>query len=343
MMSLRNSTEFLETLSEGIQAEYARQEEKFGEFWRDLSHWPDEFHADDRMISVLTEEYLELVMANNDDEGDERLEEEALHTAVVALRIVETIRRRMSEPVRSELTEEEQETLAQMRENMTVGGELTGEHDLSPKLWTEDDRVDRVSDSQPTYALTSEEREAMEASMDLDERLDRDNVATDSEKEYFRMHREVKGNVESRFNPDDAGNNSGPMTQCIKSTDIDQRPWSPDWRTNVVSVPTEVTRDPFEPPEAPEGYEWVLMPERPGGARHGGTYRSPGETGHYSSLNPEPIQVIRAWGLNFLEGSALKYLARYKKKGKPIQDLEKVEFYTGQLKEEQKRLGSGDG
>jgi hypothetical protein len=84
---------FLEYIQEDIEAEYERQEKKFGTFWRSIPYW-DQMWADDRMASVLTEEFLEFIRANNDDEIDERLAEEALQTAVVALRIIETIRKR---------------------------------------------------------------------------------------------------------------------------------------------------------------------------------------------------------------------------------------------------------
>ena len=92
--------------------------------------------------------------------------------------------------------------------------------------------------------------------------------------------------------------------------------------------------------EAPEGFEWVRLPERPGGANHGGAFTSPGETGHYSDLNPEPIQVIQAWGLDFLAGSALKYLARFPRKG-GVEDLEKVKFYADQIIARERREGRG--
>jgi hypothetical protein len=82
----------------------------------------------------------------------------------------------------------------------------------------------------------------------------------------------------------------------------------------------------FGTPEAPEGYEWVLMPS----IDFGDAEASPGEKGHYSSLKPEPLQVIQAWGLDFLVGSALKYLARYPRKG-GVEDLQKVKFYADQL------------
>lgn len=48
---------------------------------------------------------------------------------------------------------------------------------------------------------------------------------------------------------------------------------------------------------------------------------------HYASLNPEPIDVIEAWGLCFHLGSALKYLARHDRKGSPITDLRKAAWY----------------
>jgi hypothetical protein len=41
----------------------------------------------------------------------------------------------------------------------------------------------------------------------------------------------------------------------------------------------------------------------------------------------EPRKVISAWKCNFNIGSALKYLARYKKKWNPIEDLEKAKKY----------------
>lgn len=50
---------------------------------------------------------------------------------------------------------------------------------------------------------------------------------------------------------------------------------------------------------------------------------------HYDEGDPvyEPIKVIQAWKLNFAIGSAVKYLARYKKKWNPIEDLEKAKQY----------------
>lgn len=41
----------------------------------------------------------------------------------------------------------------------------------------------------------------------------------------------------------------------------------------------------------------------------------------------EPYKVINAWGANFNIGNAIKYLARYKKKWNPIEDLEKAKQY----------------
>jgi len=52
---------------------------------------------------------------------------------------------------------------------------------------------------------------------------------------------------------------------------------------------------------------------------------------HYSRLSPQPIEVIEAWGLNFHEGSILKYLARYKCKGSPVRDLRKLAWYANRL------------
>jgi len=41
----------------------------------------------------------------------------------------------------------------------------------------------------------------------------------------------------------------------------------------------------------------------------------------------EPIKVINAWKMDFNIGNAIKYLARYKKKWNPVEDLKKAIFY----------------
>jgi hypothetical protein len=41
----------------------------------------------------------------------------------------------------------------------------------------------------------------------------------------------------------------------------------------------------------------------------------------------EPYKVINAWKANFNIGNAIKYLARYKKKWNPIEDLQKAKQY----------------
>lgn len=84
---------------------------------------------------------------------------------------------------------------------------------------------------------------------------------------------------------------------------------------------------------APEGYSWVLVPAKPEGT-------SPGEKGHYSDRALEPIQVAEAWGMDFLEGSALKYLARYRKKG-GVESLEKVKWFVDRIIQREKREGRG--
>lgn len=50
---------------------------------------------------------------------------------------------------------------------------------------------------------------------------------------------------------------------------------------------------------------------------------------HYNMGNPayEPYKVISEWGCNFNIGNAIKYLARYKQKWNPIEDLEKAKKY----------------
>jgi hypothetical protein len=48
---------------------------------------------------------------------------------------------------------------------------------------------------------------------------------------------------------------------------------------------------------------------------------------HYTRLDPEPIDVIEAWGLNFRLANALKYVARAGFKGERESDLEKAIWY----------------
>lgn len=46
---------------------------------------------------------------------------------------------------------------------------------------------------------------------------------------------------------------------------------------------------------------------------------------HYKQFQGyEPKDAIRAWGLNFNTGSAVKYVARHRDKGKPVEDLRKA-------------------
>lgn len=48
---------------------------------------------------------------------------------------------------------------------------------------------------------------------------------------------------------------------------------------------------------------------------------------HYARLDPEPIDVIRAWGLDYCRGCAVKYIARAGHKGDAAEDLRKAIRY----------------
>jgi hypothetical protein len=48
---------------------------------------------------------------------------------------------------------------------------------------------------------------------------------------------------------------------------------------------------------------------------------------HYQQYRFEPIKVRQDWDLPPMVDSALKYIARYRFKGKPIEDLEKAIQY----------------
>jgi hypothetical protein len=44
---------------------------------------------------------------------------------------------------------------------------------------------------------------------------------------------------------------------------------------------------------------------------------------HYKKLDPEPWNVITAWNLGYLDGTALKYIARWRDKG-GLNDIRKA-------------------
>jgi len=48
---------------------------------------------------------------------------------------------------------------------------------------------------------------------------------------------------------------------------------------------------------------------------------------HYSDMKIGPTAVIKANNMGFFDGNALKYVMRYKVKGKPIEDLKKAISY----------------
>jgi hypothetical protein len=48
---------------------------------------------------------------------------------------------------------------------------------------------------------------------------------------------------------------------------------------------------------------------------------------HYERLNPEPIDIIEAWNMDFHLGCALKYICRAGYKDDAIQDLKKAVWY----------------
>ena len=52
---------------------------------------------------------------------------------------------------------------------------------------------------------------------------------------------------------------------------------------------------------------------------------------HYTKGKIEPIEVIEDWGLGYCDGAALKYIARYKRKGDPLSDLKKARWYIDRL------------
>lgn len=60
---------------------------------------------------------------------------------------------------------------------------------------------------------------------------------------------------------------------------------------------------------------------------------------HYKKSTIQPIEYIHANGLNFSEGSIVKYITRWRSKG-GVKDLEKIKHYVDLLIEMEKKYGS---
>lgn len=62
---------------------------------------------------------------------------------------------------------------------------------------------------------------------------------------------------------------------------------------------------------------------------------------HYTAAGEvyQPLNIIEAWGLDFLEGNVLKYLLRAGKKdpSKRTEDLKKAQFYMNRLVEREEQ------
>ena len=52
---------------------------------------------------------------------------------------------------------------------------------------------------------------------------------------------------------------------------------------------------------------------------------------HYNTGKVEVIDAIEEWEMGFCDGNVIKYVARHKHKGKPIEDLKKAKWYLERL------------
>lgn len=52
---------------------------------------------------------------------------------------------------------------------------------------------------------------------------------------------------------------------------------------------------------------------------------------HYCQGGIECLDFITAWEMGFEDGNVVKYLARYRFKGTPMEDLKKAQFYLNHL------------
>jgi len=57
---------------------------------------------------------------------------------------------------------------------------------------------------------------------------------------------------------------------------------------------------------------------------------------HYTRLDPQPVELIRAWNLDYEEGTIIKYLSRWRHKD-GVQDLKKAKRFLEMLIERESR------
>lgn len=62
---------------------------------------------------------------------------------------------------------------------------------------------------------------------------------------------------------------------------------------------------------------------------------------HYTTGKIEAWDAIHGLGLGYLAGNVVKYLARYKYKGRPLEDLLKAQAYLNKLIEEETNGSTG--
>ena len=52
---------------------------------------------------------------------------------------------------------------------------------------------------------------------------------------------------------------------------------------------------------------------------------------HYNAGRIEVIDAIEDWQMGFCDGNVIKYVARHKLKGRPLEDLKKAKWYLERL------------
>jgi len=63
---------------------------------------------------------------------------------------------------------------------------------------------------------------------------------------------------------------------------------------------------------------------------------------HYTQ-GIECFDYITSHGMSYAEGAVVKYITRYKLKGKPLQDLQKAKWYLDQLISQQQAAEDAEG
>lgn len=126
------------------------------------------------------------------------------------------------------------------------------------------------------------------------------------------------------------------MRDCISQYEL--RNWYIDGKPKVINC---IQIEDNHTWHTCDGYRWTSADEFIGVYLKDVTIVKSKQVGgdHYQGASMQPFNVIDAFGLDFYEGSAVKYLLRWRKKN-GVEDLEKAKHYIEILIEREQKNGA---